>query len=307
MVKSTTALYTSISFQLMEYGAAMDFVAIDVETANPNLGSICQVGIATVRGGTVADVWCTLVDPKAYFDPFNVYIHGIDAERVRGAPTFRDIYSEVAARVDGSVIVSHTGFDRAAIGSAARRYQISLVESVWLDSARVARRAWPDMYASRGYGLANIAADFGIAFKHHDAGEDARAAAEILLRACEVAALDIEGWIKRVERPIFPETNAPVRRDGNPEGPLYGECIAFTGALEIPRREAADLAAMAGCNVASGVTKATTLLIVGDQDIQKLAGHEKSAKHRKAEALIEKGYPIRILGESDYKAIVVPT
>lgn len=288
----------------MEYGVVMDFVAIDVETANPNLGSICQVGIATVRGGSVVDAWCDLVDPKTYFDPFNVYIHGIDADRVRGAPTFRDIFPEISSRVAGSVIVSHTGFDRAAISSAARRYQITLGESTWLDSARVARRAWPDMYATRGYGLANIAADLKISFKHHDAGEDARAAAEILLRACETASLDIDGWLKRVEQSIFPETDTPIRREGNPEGPLYGECIVFTGALEILRREAADLAAMAGCTVASGVTKTTTLLVVGDQDIQKLAGHEKSAKHRKVEALIEKGHPIRILGETDFKEII---
>lgn len=282
----------------------MEFVAIDVETANPNLGSICQVGIATVRGGRVVDAWCQLVDPKAYFDPFNVHIHGIDADRVRGAATFRDIFPEISSRVAGSVIVSHTGFDRAAMSSAARRYQITLGEFTWLDSARVVRRAWPEKYATRGYGLANVAAELGISFKHHDAGEDARAAAEVLLRACEMASLDIGGWLERVEQSILPDTDAPIRREGNAEGPLYGECIVFTGTLEIPRREAADLAATAGCNVASGVTKTTTLLVVGDQDIQKLAGHEKSAKHRKAEAMIEKGHPIRILGESDFKAIV---
>ena len=83
-----------------------------------------------------------------------------------------------------------------------------------------------------------------------------------------------------------------------PEGALYGEILVFTGALEIPRREAADLAAVIGCQVASGVTKKTTLLVVGDQDIEKLAGRDKSSKHRKAEELIEKGTPIRILKES---------
>ena len=82
-----------------------------------------------------------------------------------------------------------------------------------------------------------------------------------------------------------------------------GEVLVFTGAFEIPRREAADLAAAIGCQVASGVTKKTTMLVVGDQDIKKLAGHEKSSKHRKAEELIEKGIPIRILKESDFKEI----
>ena len=72
--------------------------------------------------------------------------------------------------------------------------------------------------------------------------------------------------------------------------------MVFTGALEIPRREAADLAAAVGCDVAQGVTKNTTLLIVGDMDVKRLAGHEKSSKHRKAELLIANGYPIRSFG-----------
>jgi DNA polymerase-3 subunit epsilon len=46
------------------------------------------------------------------------------------------------------------------------------------------------------------------------------------------------------------------------------------------------------------------LLVVGDQDIQKLAGHDQSAKHRKAESLIAQGYPIRILQETDFKNLV---
>lgn len=85
---------------------------------------------------------------------------------------------------------------------------------------------------------------------------------------------------------------------------MYGEVLVFTGALEIPRREAADLAASIGCSVASGVTKNTTLLVVGDQDVTKLIGKAKSSKHLKAEHLIAKGQEIRIIKESDFKELV---
>ena len=54
----------------------------------------------------------------------------------------------------------------------------------------------------------------------------------------------------------------------------------------------------------TSVTKHTTMLVVGDQDLRRLAGHEKSSKHMKAEELIAKGQPIRILGESDFMRIV---
>src|SRR5450631_3648417 len=76
------------------------------------------------------------------------------------------------------------------------------------------------------------------------------------------------------------------------------------GALSIPRHDAAIAAAASGCRVESGVTKLTTLLVVGDEDIRVLNGHETSFKHRKAESLIGKGQHIRILGESDFGRIV---
>jgi DNA polymerase-3 subunit epsilon len=46
------------------------------------------------------------------------------------------------------------------------------------------------------------------------------------------------------------------------------------------------------------------VLVVGDQDVRKLAGHEKSAKHRKAEELIGAGHPIRIIRETDFKQLI---
>lgn len=282
----------------------MDFVAIDVETANPDLASICQVGLVSVQSGKIVEKWSTLVNPEDFFDAINIEIHGIDEDKVKDAPTFLNVYPGFLARTANVVVVSHTGFDRVAVASAAEKYGLPISARTWLDSARVARRAWPEKYALRGYGLANISSDLGINFNHHDAGEDARAAAEIMLRACGAVSLDIDGWIRRVQNPIYPESSAPIRRDGNPEGPLYGEVLVFTGALDLPRRAAADLAATAGCTVESGITKKTTLLVVGDQDIQKLAGHDKSAKHRKAEGLIEKGYVIRILRETDFKKII---
>jgi DNA polymerase-3 subunit epsilon len=46
------------------------------------------------------------------------------------------------------------------------------------------------------------------------------------------------------------------------------------------------------------------MLVVGDQDMRRLAGHEKSSKHRKAEQLALKGQSIRILRESDFKKMI---
>ncbi|WP_212754938.1 hypothetical protein [Vibrio sp. 2-2(8)] len=46
------------------------------------------------------------------------------------------------------------------------------------------------------------------------------------------------------------------------------------------------------------------MLVVGDLDIAKLAGKEKSSKHLKAEKLILSGQRIKIIRESDFKELV---
>ena len=60
----------------------MRFVAIDVETANADMGSICQIGLARFVDGELAEEWGTLVDPEDSFDAVNVSIHGIDRRMV---------------------------------------------------------------------------------------------------------------------------------------------------------------------------------------------------------------------------------
>jgi DNA polymerase-3 subunit epsilon len=277
-----------------------NFTAIDVETANADLSSICQVGIVTFENGSLKEKWETFVNPEDEFDGMNVSIHGITEATVKDAPTFPQIHRGIETRLSGRIVVTHTHFDVTAITRAQEKHGLSRFDCSWLDTAKVVRRAWPE-FAQSGYGLKPVAKKLGISFGHHNAAEDARAAGEILLFAIRETAVPLNGWFERVKRPISP---ANISLEGNPEGPLHGEVIVFTGALAITRAEAATLAAGAGCTVVPGVNSKTTLLVVGDQDIRALAGHEKSSKHRKAEELITKGQPIRILRESDFKFLL---
>ena len=280
----------------------MNFVALDVETANPNFASICQVGIVTFSNGIVADKWQTFVNPETYFSGMNVYVHGITEEMVEDAPKFGEIYPDLKRLIENKITAIHTSFDKASLSQAIEKHHLQPIDCTWLDTARVVRRTWEE-YRRSGYGLSNVAKDLGIEFKHHDALEDARAAGEVLLRAIEHSGISLDEWtIKAYKKAPYP--HARITQEGNPDGELAGEVAVFTGALSVPRKEAAALAANAGCDIANGVTQKTTLLIVGDQDISRLAGHKKSSKHRKAEDLIGKGQNIRILGESDFRLLL---
>jgi DNA polymerase-3 subunit epsilon len=52
--------------------------------------------------------------------------------------------------------------------------------------------------------------------------------------------------------------------------------------------------------VRNAVTGKTTVLVVGQQDLARLGGYEKSSKQRKAEEPISGGAAITILGEDDF-------
>ena len=175
----------------------LTFNAIDVETANASPASICQIGIVYVRNGVIQDRMSILVNPEERFNLFNVRLHGIDEETIKHSPAFPRVYDELCRRLAGMTLVSHTMFDRVALEGATEKYSLNPLPVTWLDSAMVARRAWPRKYRSR-WALSTIAADLGISFKHHDAAEDARAAAEIVLHACRQSGSDIDEWMGRV-------------------------------------------------------------------------------------------------------------
>ena len=194
------------------------------------------------------------------------------------------------------------------MNQACAAYKVELPTSAWLNLHPVVRRAWPDEAAVHGVALANTSKRLGVKLiNHHDAKADAIAAGEIFIKAMEVSGLGVAEWLKRIAAPIHPgqgHERHVSTYDVNPEGALLGEGIVFTGALGMTREQAREAAARLGCVPLSGVSKKTTMLVVGDQDIRYLRGAQKSSKHRKAEELIQKGHPIRVLGETDFLSMI---
>ncbi len=93
----------------------LSFNAIDVETANSDRSTICQIGIVQVSGGQIKGQLSLLVNPEAPFSPFNVGIHGIDEDMVRESATFPQISGKLRSFLEDAVLVSHTAFDHGAL------------------------------------------------------------------------------------------------------------------------------------------------------------------------------------------------
>ncbi len=158
------------------------FFALDVETANHDRGSICQVGVACVRPDNQIETWVTLINPRTSHWVFSG-LHGITGAMVAEAPSFDAVLATLEQRLEGHVIYQHSGFDRSAFRAACQTMGRPEPAWNWQNSVSVARRAWPELKGNGGHGLASLKTHLGLQFEHHDAGEDARAAAEVVLHA----------------------------------------------------------------------------------------------------------------------------
>lgn len=296
----------------------MNFVTIDVETANSSSRAICQIGIAKFVDGVVVEEWVTLINPQDDFDFYSVRTHGINKNHVMEAPKFPDILDKLKYFLEDSICVSHGSFDQDALAKAFKKYSIEPLDIRWLDSTVVARQTWFE-FSEKGYGLKDLCKKIGYEFKHHDALEDAKAAGKVLLEALKDSELDIHSWVDRLSQPTVTNLsvdattlsqaknqynwakNGSIKRTGNPKGSLYGEVIVFTGELaSMTKEQSAHIASIAGCNVDENITKKTNYLVVGHQDPIQIKGKDKSGKHLKAELLILKGQNIRILYENQF-------
>lgn len=160
-----------------------EFTAIDFETANSSRSSACSIGLAVVRAGEVIDVSHHLLKPEpAFFDPFNIAIHGITDQDVQDAPTLRDLWPELEKSIRGPLLAHNASFDMSVLRHALDLGRKPYPDTDYFCSCVISRYAWPE---HRSYSLDHLADFLEVDFEHHNAAEDARAAAIIALKACE--------------------------------------------------------------------------------------------------------------------------
>ncbi len=286
------------------------FVTIDVETANPNLRSICQIGVVVYENHRRVDSWVSLINPRAEFRDFNVKIHGIQPQDVLHAPGFEQVFFDLQKMVGTSVVSSYGAFDRSAFSQACAVHGLPALSPHWVDLQQVVRNAWPADFTASGWSLKQVCKQLGIALaNHHDALCDAQAAAEVFVRAQQMSSTTAVQWLDPGRYRSFSSvTKAKAATKEiivNPNGPLQGEVVVFTGELSMPREVAIARAAGSGCTPANGVTKKTTLLVVGEQDLSVVRSADgRSTKQIKAEMLAAKGQKIRILSEDAFDALL---
>ena len=313
---------------------SIDFVAVDVETANSDRGSICSIGWVKVTDGVVEEAGSMLTKPPSdvdYFDGWNTAIHGITEDDVEDAAPVVQGIQHVSSIVGNHMVVAHNaGFDISAIARAMNYEDAALPEWSFTCSMVLARREL-DLIS---YRLPIVADALGVPLtSHHDAGADAAAAAGIttalvsrrelnsvtdLMEAAQVGvgSLSSTGYVGSRARPRGSQRsrgrgnssgirgstyNPAANGEADPNHPLFGQVVVFTGTLStLTRVEAKDAAAHFGATTKSGVTGKTTLLVVGGGFAGDDPSEFSTGKARKAVQLRQAGQSIEVLTERDF-------
>ncbi len=161
---------------------ALDFVAIDFETANGSPASPCAVGLVRVVDGQIQESLSMLFQPPYphnWFHEGNIRVHGIHPEDVLDAPNWEDVLPELLLFTEGLPFIAHNAaFDMGVLRAAAGEVNFDLPDLSYACSLLMARKT----YALESYRLNAVAYAVGHEeFNHHDALADADACARIVI------------------------------------------------------------------------------------------------------------------------------
>ncbi len=159
-----------------------DFAAIDFETANGQRSSVCSVGVVIVRGRAVTDRLYRLIRPTPnYYSRFTTKIHGMAYSDTVDAPSFPEVWAEIAPLIAGLPLVAHNSpFDEGCLRAVHDRYEMEYPGYEFYCTCRASRRCHKELDNHR---LPTVAAHIGFDFEnHHHALADAEACAAIAIR-----------------------------------------------------------------------------------------------------------------------------
>ena len=306
---------------------AINFVAIDLETATSARSSICQIGITEVINGELQTPKSWLVQPEGNaYDSMNIFIHGITPEDTKNSPSFPEIWKDVLPYLQGKIVVAHnTSFDMYALRDAFDKYGIDYPTFDYFCTLRIARYIVKGCYS---YSLDIVLNYLGIEFEHHHrADSDSMGCAKLLLKCLETdnsTLEDLEGNYHFHRGQFAPNVfiahlqnkkqysgqhqykNITKDLEEHPElidegNYFYGKTICFTGKTQYAvRRVLLQMVKNIGGIPTDSVTSETDVLVVGQQDYRIVGADGMSSKQKKALKLLEKGQLIEILSESEF-------
>ena len=268
-----------------------DFIAIDVETANSNSNSICQIALVGVKNEEHKVLFSSLIKPPNNdYSPINIGIHGIHPSDTESALSFDRVWGSIQPIFKNTIIAHNASFDVSRVIETLKFYDLPIPNIKSECTFQLTGLKLPDACESYGISLKN----------HHNAESDAIACALLYMAIKSGKKKNINSFEKKEskkktslfeEKRIDSDLLQPL--NDAPDNYLNGKIIVFTGDLQkLSRQEAAKESRSLGADVNVSISRKTDIVVVGNNP-----GPSKVAK---INMLMEKGEKIRVLNEEEF-------
>lgn len=241
----------------------MNFTALDLETANANRHSICQIGICKFENANLVLKETFLVQPPDNeYSHWNIDVHGISPDITKHEPLFPDIWNKIQDHFENQVIVAHNAaFDADCLFKTLEYYGLQ----------------FPNMnfectYQLSGMNLIDLSESLEIELReHHKALNDAIMCAEAYIKLKNGIKPDLQKVTIKEPRNLFTgheklsgNVLKPDLNNADANSPFFGKKCVFTGILsKIGREEAAMIVQKMGADIDTKITKKTDFVIIG--------------------------------------------
>lgn len=273
----------------------LTFTAFDVETANQNRNSICQIGLTRVENGiTVFSKNYFVKPPNNEYDIWNSGIHNITEEVTEFSQTFPNVWFEISQYLDGQQVVAHNlDFDLDCLLSTLYYYNLPKVNFNGHCTYKMSNLKLIDLVESLGLEVLN----------HHDAKNDSKMCAEAYLKLLNGSIPNLTAITKKNESKFngHEKLSGDILKqnlnEANKDSFFYNKKVVFTGVLEsINRVDCAKIVQSKGADINTAISKKTDIVILG-----KNAG---PSKMKEVEKLNVEGANIQIINEKELMDIL---
>lgn len=187
-----------------------NFVAIDLETANSDKTSICEIGLVKFLNGVPYATAETYVRPmgEIRFDVHNQMIHGITIEDVVDAPLLGEVWAELESFIGGLPLVGHNFTqDLNKIIATLDEQNVRVADHFYYCTMTLARQM-EEFQGSDSMGLSDLAAFAGIEWTEtqrsdgsfgHGAVNDAQATGELFVQITKCRNIGIAALLEALD------------------------------------------------------------------------------------------------------------
>lgn len=285
----------------------------DIEVLNQDPASICAIGIVELCDGKEVSSYYSLIKPKNLsYDPYRYRVHKIKSKKLLRERTFDEVYKDIQHYFENYTVVAHdVQGDMACLRAAMKQYKIAYPELKMSCTNVLAHLLWPEL---EKFNLPFLCEQIGYQYEAHHALEDARAAAQVLLKMMQEEqvpslgllhqkyCLDFGVMKEHYYRNIISADMVPMLEGykENQSTLLYHQAVCFTGKLSIPKEVLEEKTRQVNGMTLQQVSTQTNYLVIGKEGYHKVRFKNRNKKVKKALQLKKQGQDIKIIHENEY-------